>query len=97
MAFLFHRRPGVGHRKNAHRNALIIGEIEVLASVGFRPTRNEISAATNACDVVVEALKQSERLLRYSAVASIWNNRNKWPMFGSLLTDLVDAMSRRDP
>lgn len=88
-------RRGVGKRKYAQRNALIVGEIHALVSVGFQPMRNEVSPATSACDVVATALALLGRSLTYSAVASVWNNRDKMPKH-DLLMDLFDQMIGRD-
>ena len=79
------RPRGASSAKHFHRNALIVGEIEVLRSVGFTPTRGRESAATSACDVVSCALEALKQGIGYAAVETIWNNRNRSPLSEVLL------------
>lgn len=79
--------------RDAQRNMIIISQIEQLKQVRFRPTRSEKKdkALTSGCDIVSGAMTDVGRAMSYSAVESIWKNREKLPQPKTLGELLVQA------
>ncbi len=69
---------GQNPTKFAHRDQLIIGQIEALVSLGLSATRNSAAKhADSACDVGVSAFARLGTYLSYAAVEAVWKNKNR--------------------
>lgn len=71
--------------RDAHRNMLIVSQIEQLQMAGFKPMRNmqrSVNGTTvpSGCDIVAEALASVGRaMMTYQAVALVWKKRKEQP------------------
>ena len=87
----------------ALRDAILVGQVRQLESIGYIPTRNSDSKRANgnsACDVVAKATERVSGLpvMSYVAVERVWKKRHK-PFFGTVgnefVEDILGALERR--
>lgn len=82
----------------AQRDAIMVGQINQLDRLGFKPTRNNGSRRANdmsGCDVVSRATERVQGVpaLSYDAVERVWKMRNK-PFFGNVGNEFLEAFIR---
>lgn len=83
--------------RDAHRNMLIISQIEQLEHAGFKPTRNkqrnvDSEAHESGCDIVADSLSSLGQGMSYAAVERVWKNREKQPRLDILATLITHAI-----
>jgi hypothetical protein len=80
--------------RDAQRNMVVISQIQQLELLKFEPTRGEKKnkALNSGCDIVSRAMADVGRALSYSAIESIWKNRNKLPTPHAIAGMLVQAI-----
>lgn len=80
--------------RDAQRNMIIISQIKQLERLNFKPTRSEKKdkALISGCDIVSDAMADINRSMSYSAVETIWKNRDKLPQPETLANMLIQAL-----
>jgi len=65
--------------RDTHRNMIVISQIQQLELLKFKPMRSDKKndAPISGCDIVAGAMTDVGRAMSYSAVESIWKNRNQ--------------------
>lgn len=73
--------PGPRKATHAFQNILIAGlTAELVAKFNLKPTRNPLSKAVSACDIVADTVNGANirRSIRYKDVEGVWNRLGKW-------------------